>query len=130
MTKTKEEMVEIFQGYYDKVDAGDAAGAVTIYHPEVNWVHLPTTKQELGLSHSEADVIQSRDELEAYLTRVLPRAVEAGLVHTVQKLVTDGEQGALIGRTTSTVSQSVDDTFIAWFTLRDGLVSEYNLRPL
>lgn len=125
---SKERVWEMFQRtYFDSIDSGRMAEAVSIFHEDVEWIHTQVWEHDDYRRTKGSDRLKGRKEVEALLSERSESMGRAGIRHLVRDLVFDGHKGAFIG-TVQGPDQELP--LIAWFEIEDEKVSRYIVTPL
>lgn len=127
---TKQRVYELFQHtYYDAIDRGDIAMAVSALHDDVIWWHAQVWKRhEFGLPASEK--LEGRSAVEHLLNGLRENLGKAGIRHRMRDVAFEEEsdKGAFLGAVIG--SDGTEAPFLAWFELRDDRIFRYIVRPL
>ena len=112
--------------YFDNIDSGNADLAVRAMHKDVVWVHTQVWEHD-GHNRDSPDTLNGRAELRAFLAERIPEMQREGIEHKVQKVVTDGENGAFQAQVVGPNGDAKD--FFGWIELRDGKIGNYRVFP-
>ena len=124
----RELALDLIQGtYYDSIDRGDMARAVSALHEDIEWSHVQVWEHHDYRRRDVPTRLHGRAEVEAFLAERIDKLKEAGIRHRVRDLVCDGTRGAFLA---AVEGPGPDRPFFVWFELRDGKVARYTLRPL
>lgn len=125
---TRDEAIRLLQTtYYDHIDKGEMAVAVSALHPDVDWSHAQVWAHH-GFARGEPTAYRTRDEVEAFLSARVDELRESGIQHKMVDLIIEGDRGALLGHVLGPDGST--KPFMVWFEMSDGLISRYTLRPI
>lgn len=125
---TKERARELFQSvYYDSVDRGDMATAVTAFHEDVDWSHAQVWAHH-EFARQAPTQLRGRAAVEAFLSARTAQLAEAKIRHSVRDMVFEDDRGAFLGVVTGEDGRELP--FMVWFEIRDDRIGRYVLRPL
>ncbi len=125
---SKERVWEMFQGtYFDSIDNGRMAEAVSIFHEDVEWIHTQVWEHHGYLRAKGSDKLKGKESVEALLRGRQVHMAEARIRHVIDDLVFEGDRGAFIGHVKG---PDTEVPLIAWFEIRDEKVSRYIVTPL
>ncbi|MCL7466129.1 nuclear transport factor 2 family protein [Phaeovulum sp. NW3] len=125
---TRTDVIRLVQGtYYDGIDAGDMARAVSALHPDVDWSHTQVWSHH-GFERGEASGCRGRQAVFDLLSARVTELAQAQITHRIEDMIFADGRGAFLGYVEG--PGGARKPFMVWFELTGGLIGRYTLRPI
>ena len=112
--------------YFDNIDKAKANEAVEAMHDSIEWIHTQVWEHD-GHDSSYVDNLNGREAVKFFLTERVKEMQVEGIIHKVNKVITDGVSGAfqasVIGKDGS------EKSFFGWVEIKDEKISSYRVMP-
>ena len=112
--------------YFDNIDNANADAAVEAMHDSIEWIHTQVWEHD-GHDSSYVDNLNGRESVKKFLTERVKEMQAEGIVHKVNKVITDGISGAfqasVIGK------GGTEKSFFGWVEIKDQKISSYRVMP-
>ena len=112
--------------YFDNIDNANADAAVEAMHDSIEWIHTQVWEHD-GHNSSDVDNLNGRESVRKFLTERVKEMQVEGIVHKVNKVITDGISGAfqasVIGK------DGTEKSFFGWVEIKDQKISSYRVMP-
>ena len=112
--------------YFDNIDKAKANEAVEAMHDSIEWIHTQVWEHD-GHDSSYVDNLNGREAVKFFLTERVKEMQVEGIIHKVNKVITDGVSGAfqasVIGKDRS------EKSFFGWVEIKDEKISSYRVIP-
>ena len=125
---SKDKVWEMFQKtYFDSIDKGEMAKAVSVFHEDVEWIHTQVWEHDDYQRDKGIDRLKGKNEVEALLEGRKTELAKQKIQHRVQDLVLEGNKGAFLAHVKGGEKEL---GFMVWFELKDEKIYRYIVAPL
>ncbi|MDA9623391.1 hypothetical protein N9S49_01305 [Rhodobiaceae bacterium] len=112
--------------YFDNIDKAKANEAVEAMHDSIEWIHTQVWKHD-GHDSSYVDNLNGREAVKFFLTERVKEMQVEGIIHKVNKVITDGVSGAFQASVIGT--DGTEKSFFGWVETKDEKISSYRVIP-
>ena len=112
--------------YFDNIDEAKANEAVEAMHDSIEWIHTQVWEHD-GHDSSYVDNLNGREAVKFFLTERVKEMQVEGIIHKVNKVITDGVSGAFQASVIGT--DGTEKSFFGWVETKDGKISSYRVMP-
>lgn len=112
--------------YFDNIDNADADAAVEAMHDSIEWIHTQVWEHD-GHDSSFVDNLNGREAVRIFLTERVKEMQVEGIIHKVNKVITDGVSGAFQASVIGT--DGTEKSFFGWVEIKDEKISSYRVMP-
>ena len=112
--------------YFDNIDKAKANEAVEAMHDSIEWIHTQVWEHD-GHDSSYVDNLNGREAVKFFLTERVKEMQVEGIIHKVNKVITDGVSGAFQASVIGT--DGTEKSFFGWVETKDGKISSYRVMP-
>jgi hypothetical protein len=112
--------------YFDNIDKAKANEAVEAMHDSIEWIHTQVWEHD-GHDSSYVDNLNGREAVKFFLTERVKEMQVEGIIHKVNKVITDGVSGAFQASVIGT--DGTEKSFFGWVETKDEKISSYRVIP-
>lgn len=112
--------------YFDNIDKAKANEAVEAMHDSIEWIHTQVWEHD-GHDSSYVDNLNGREAVKFFLTERVKEMQVEGIIHKVNKVITDGVSGAFQASVIGT--DGTEKSFFGWVETKDEKISSYRVMP-
>ena len=112
--------------YFDNIDKAKANEAVEAMHDSIEWIHTQVWEHD-GHDSSYVDNLNGREAVKFFLTERVKEMQVEGIIHKVNKVITDGVSGAFQASVIGT--DGTEKSFFGWVEIKDEKISSYRVMP-
>ena len=95
-------------------------------HDSIEWIHTQVWEHD-GHDSSYVDNLNGREAVKFFLTERVKEMQVEGIIHKVNKVVTDGVSGAFQASVIGT--DGTEKSFFGWVETKDEKISSYRVMP-
>ena len=112
--------------YFDNIDKAKANEAVEAMHDSIEWIHTQVWEHD-GHDSSYVDNLNGREAVKFFLTERVKEMQVEGIIHKVNKVITDGVSGAFQASVIGI--DGTEKSFFGWVETKDEKISSYRVIP-
>jgi hypothetical protein len=112
--------------YFDNIDKAKANEAVEAMHDSIEWIHTQVWEHD-GHDSSYVDNLNGREAVRIFLTERVKEMQVEGIIHKVNKVITDGVSGAFQASVIGI--DGTEKSFFGWVETKDEKISSYRVIP-
>jgi len=125
---TNETLLYLLQDvYFNNIDTAKADLAVEAMHESIEWIHTQVWEHD-GHNSSYVDNLNGRKAVRDFLTERVSEMQVEGIVHKVNKVLTDGKSGAFQASVIG--MDGTEKAFFGWVEIKDKKISSYRVMPI
>lgn len=125
---TNETLLYLLQDvYFNNIDTAKADLAVEAMHESIEWIHTQVWEHD-GHNSSYVDNLNGRKAVRDFLAERVREMQVEGIVHKVNKVLTDGKSGAFQASVIG--MDGTEKAFFGWVEIKDKKISSYRVMPI